>query len=177
LRHVLKHELAHLRRHDILLNWLAAGLQTWRTADETRPDYVPGGSWPDERGRIQDKTDYPFVDDPAVVGVWTTADFVEAIDDFDPAERRFQGSGYLRRLEFVGQGQMKSQFEDDPLRPAQRMRWTSGLWLWRCPHEHTASEYVIKSIDGIDYLFLEWKSGDYTIRHAKPGYYVLRRAD
>ena len=43
----------------------------WKTDDGTRPDYVPDSSWLDEHGRIVDRIDYPFVDDPDVVGAWT----------------------------------------------------------------------------------------------------------
>jgi len=36
-------------------------------------------------------------------------------------------------------------------------------------------EYTIKHIDGDDYMFVQWKSGDYTIRKQKPHYYVFRK--
>jgi hypothetical protein len=39
----------------------------------------------------------------------------------------------------------------------------------------TASRYTFKDIDGVKYMFLEWKSGDYTLRDMKPEYYVLMR--
>ncbi len=41
-------------------------------------------------------------------------------------------------------------------------------------HEQTAEAYLIKSIGGLDYLFVQWKSGDYKVRHQKPS--VLRDA-
>jgi len=133
----------------------------------------------DTHGRIRDKTHYPFADDPALLGTWTAIDFVEAIDDYDPAERSFQGAeSYLHKLQSVEQGYIKSQVQDDDsINPGPRERWTNGLRLTRCPHDHTAEEYVIESIDGVDYLFLQWKSGGYTANHRKPGYYVMRRAD
>ena len=43
---------------------------------------------------------------------------------------------------------------------ARTLRWTKGLIL--DDKAMTASEYRIQTINGIDYLFLEWKSGDYT---------------
>ncbi|WP_054739817.1 hypothetical protein [Cellulosilyticum ruminicola] len=40
----------------------------------------------------------------------------------------------------------------------------------------TASKYAIKTIDRENYIFLEWKSGDYiTGRLNKPYYYVLKK--
>ncbi len=41
--------------------------------------------------------------------------------------------------------------------------------------DKTASRYELKKIKGRDYMFLEWKSGDYVLRGAKPFYYVLRK--
>lgn len=37
--------------------------------------------------------------------------------------------------------------------------------------------YEIKLIDGVDYLFLEWKSGDYIYWYVKLVYYVMCRVD
>ena len=152
----------------------AAPAPVW-TSDDTRPDYVPETSWLDEDGRIRDEIDYPFVDDPAVLGVWTSVDFVRDIEDFDPAERRWQGGSlHLVGLEFGAQGQLGRRYGDDEeFRVAEDYTWTNGLLL----EGDTAPAYVILSFDEVDYLFLEWKSGDYTIRHMKPCYYVLHRAD
>jgi hypothetical protein len=38
-----------------------------------------------------------------------------------------------------------------------------------------APEYEIKPVSDIDYLFVQWKSGDYSIRAEKPAYYVFKR--
>ena len=51
--------------------------------------------------------------------------------------------------------------------------WTNGLVLHA--GNKTASKYEIKKIDGAEYMFFEWKSGDYTFGHMKPSYYVLQR--
>lgn len=131
----------------------------------------------DTHGRIRDKTHYPFVDDPALLGTWTTVDFVEAIDDFHPGQRRWKDAFFLRKPQFAERGRTKVQRAGDRKPTRVRQRWTNGLRLTRCPHDHTAEEYVIESIDGVDYLFLQWKSGGYTANHHKPGYYVMRRAD
>lgn len=41
--------------------------------------------------------------------------------------------------------------------------------------DKTASQYTIKKINGCNYMFYEWKSGDYTLRGMKPYYYVLKQ--
>ena len=52
--------------------------------------------------------------------------------------------------------------------------WTKGLVI-SDNRTKTASKYTIKEMDGSAYLFYEWKSGDYTFRHSKPTYYVLKK--
>jgi hypothetical protein len=39
----------------------------------------------------------------------------------------------------------------------------------------TAEAYSVKNINGKDYLFVEWKSGDYTFGGRKPYWYVFVR--
>ncbi len=114
-------------------------------------------------GRIVDKVDYPFANDPRVVGAWRTVDFVGTIKDFKPARRNHKGKLWLNHLVFKPHGDIAGGI----------FTWTKGLLLnYR---GRTASAYEIKEIDDSEYLFFEWKSGDYTIRHKRPGYYVLKR--
>jgi len=51
--------------------------------------------------------------------------------------------------------------------------WTKGLILDK--GQQTASAYEIKEIDGVTYMFFEWKTEDYFYRDLKPYYYVLRK--
>ena len=50
------------------------GSESYKKAD------IPPTSYINEKGRIVDKTDYPFVNDPKVVGGWKTVDFVREIE-------------------------------------------------------------------------------------------------
>ncbi|WP_088225500.1 hypothetical protein [Desulfosporosinus sp. FKB] len=43
--------------------------------------------------------------------------------------------------------------------------------------EKTASNYIIKDINGSTYMFFEWKSGDYIFRNMPSSYYVLKKVD
>ncbi len=117
----------------------------------------------DENGRIVDKIDYPFVNDPEAIGQWETVDFVRRIEDFDPKVRRWKGRGFLKGIVLLENGASL-------LRGAT---WTRGLILNHAVK--TAEKYHIKQIDGATYMFYEWKSGDYTIKHRKPWYYVLKK--
>jgi len=123
--------------------------------------HIPSTSTINEQGHIVDKTDYPFVNDPKVIGGWKSVDFVREIKQFNPAEKNWKGDLYLNHLIFEEGGTM----------PRSGDTWTKGLVL----DDDTASKYIIKEIDGSSYMFFEWKSGDYTIRYMKPSYYVLKK--
>jgi hypothetical protein len=51
-------------------------------------------------------------------------------------------------------------------------KWTKGFVL--NGGAKTSPAYEIRWIGGDKYMFLEWKSGDYTDRHCLPMYYVLQ---
>ncbi len=116
----------------------------------------------DASGRTVDKTDYPFVDDPSVVGTWRAVDFVPEPDSFSPGHRSFVGELALVELRILHGG-----------RTSMAWRWTRGMLLNDA--DHTASRYRIRALGGRDYMFFEWKSGDYVFRHQRPSWYVLQR--
>jgi bla regulator protein BlaR1 len=130
----------------------------------TQPEaQLPEGSYIDDRGHIVDKIDYPFVNDPQALGKWESVDFVREIEDFKPGSPQWGDDLFLRGLVLSPGGKASFAWKG----------WTKGLLLH--DGDKTASAYVIKDIGGARYMFLEWKSGDYTIRHRKPMYYVLRK--
>ena len=117
------------------------------------------------QGRYIDNIKYPFVDDPNVIGKWVSVDFVRNPEDFIPGQQRWRwGSLYLKEIQFFKGGTTNWAWQ-----------WTKGLLLHS--GDHTASHYTIKTIDGKQYMFFEWKSGDYVILHRKPAWYVLVKAD
>jgi hypothetical protein len=118
----------------------------------------------DEKERIVDKIDYPFVDDPCVIGSWRAVDFVREIEAFNPQQKSWKGELWLNFLIFDVNGVMAG---------SGFLTWTRGMMI--NPNEQTASAYTIREMNGSNYMFLEWKSGDYTIRHQKPLYYVLKK--
>jgi len=109
-----------------------------------------------------DKTDLPFADDPAVIGRWLSVAYVPKAEMFSPSAPVPAGL-FLKGLTFLPGGRM-----DRP-----DVFWTKGFVL--NPRSETASAYTFKKLKGVEYLFFEWKSGDYTIRDMDPGYYVLVR--
>jgi bla regulator protein BlaR1 len=116
-------------------------------------------------GRLRDDfSNLSFVNDPAVLGVWESVDFVREPADFTPGEKNFQGSIYLEKLVFKPEGKTTVSW----------FGWTKGI-VMHLGGDHTASRYAIKEINGAQYMFFEWKSGGYIIRHKKPEYYVLKK--
>jgi len=117
----------------------------------------------DKDGRTVDDINLPFVNDPAAAGTWRSVDFVEKPELFVPGSRSFGGELYLKELVFLPDGKS----------PNGWLTWTRGVVMHH--GDKTASRYEIKEIGGAKYMFFEWKSGDYTIHHQKPKYYVLKK--
>jgi bla regulator protein blaR1 len=128
-----------------------------------RPAWIPASSTISPDGRIVDKIDVPFENDPAVVGHWTSVDFVASPEQFKPGRKQWRGDLYLKELEFQPEGQF----------PQRWLTWSKGLVMHN--GNQTAAAYQIRELDGAKYMTLEWKSGDYIIRHEKPSYYVLKK--
>jgi hypothetical protein len=105
-----------------------------------------------------------FVADPDLVGQWVSVDFVEEIDDFDPDKQTWQGDLYLKRLDIASNGTIRNT----------GYIWTKGQ-ISHGPGDKRPANYIIKKIEGHTYLFMQWISGDVTIRKMKPRYYVLRK--
>ena len=125
-------------------------------------------------GRLVDDIDLPFAEDPAVLGEWVSVDFVKKPGDFKPGKRGSRVDLYLKAMKFLPEGVMAWAIESGPVKVLPWMAWTKGVVLHR-GGDHSASRYTIKEIAGDKYLFFEWKSGDYIIRHDKPQYYVLKK--
>lgn len=156
-----------------------SGLRNFRGSDGSTPGasgsfimrYVGGGQWQGMLAGIQftvavgskDNIDLPFVDDPEVVGRWSSVDFVEAMDQFNPDKRMMNRELFLKELTFLENGKM----------PQPWLTWTKGVLIHH--GDQTASGYEIREIKGRPYLFLEWRSGDFTISGRKPAYYVLQK--
>jgi bla regulator protein BlaR1 len=123
--------------------------------------------------RTVERTDYPFVDDPAVHGKWLSVDYVKTIEEFRPGEKQWRNSLFLTEMSFLDDGKMVVAF-DKSRPPAPAPTWTKGLVLSK--NEHIASAYTIKTLDGKKYLFYEWKTYDDVFVAMKPYYYVLTQA-
>jgi len=123
-----------------------------------------------------DKTDYPFVNDPNVIGKWQAVDYVDSVDQFTPGPRFYKDELFLKELAFIKDGSMlwASSNTNNKLEPAS-FRWTQGFEIDK--QDRTASKYELKEINGSTYMFLEWKDGGYIYLHLKPTYFILKKVD
>jgi len=131
---------------------------------------IPPTSYINDQGRIVDKIDWPFVNDPRLIGTWKSVDFVGEMEQFNPGQKYWkkqfkseEDELHLKELIFLPNGKTNKNWRT----------WTKGLVFHS--GDKTASKYTLKDIEGSTYMFFEWKSGDYTIRYMKPFYYVLKK--
>lgn len=120
-----------------------------------------------------DRQPEAFVNDPDVLGEWMSVDFVGAIEQFVPGQQQWQGGRlYLNSLHFKDAGDVEISLTEDQIKAAHR--WTEGKVI--DDMDQLDSNYTIRRIDGSDYLFMEWNSGDVTLRGCRPAYYVFKQS-
>lgn len=123
-----------------------------------------------------DKTDMPFVDDEAVHGSWRAFDYVHKISDFDPLKRnRDDEHIYMVDIIFLPRGICTRTISSLSGNTTYMLRYTKGFVL--NDKEMTAEEYLIKTVNDKDYLFVQHKSGDYFYGGLTPHWYVFVRKD
>lgn len=121
----------------------------------------------------KDNIDIPFVNDETVIGKWKAVGFVERKEAFSPkAESCFEP--YFKEIEFLAKGECISVYGDEIISGRDKQEWTKGCVLRKW--NNSACAYEIKNINGIEYLFIEWKSGDYRWGGFDTDYYVFERA-
>ena len=149
---------------------------------EERKNDVPNITVSVRHGRLYDIMDnYDFVIDEKAVGTWESVDFVNKVDDFKAGEKQWKHSNlFWVNNVFYDDGSVLTTFDTGVsgrtfaltgvMRTITR-KWTKGCIVMG----ETIPAYVIKNIDGTDYMFIQWKSGDYTIRGMEPSYYVFAK--
>ena len=116
---------------------------------------------------IHDNIELPFVSDEALIGKWDSVAFVSEIEDFLP-EKNYDDL-YLRSMEILPDGSLIQTYMDSEWHD----KWTKGHILNL--HRTTAAKYQITEINGTEYLFMEWKMGNYIYGGMKPDHYVFKR--
>ena len=115
-----------------------------------------------------DNTDLAFVPDDKVVGNWRSVACVWSPEEFTGvvAER----SLWLRSVEFAADGSAVRNYDGEEWQE----RWTKGALIDEC--RATVSRYFFEERNGKEYLFMEWKTGNYVYGGMEPAYYVFEKA-
>ena len=131
----------------------------------------------------RDDINKPFVPDSRVIGKWITYCFLDTAEihasEFIPKIVPSDGSpeynvNYFKEITFSEGGYVTAILGDEIITGDDLHTWTRGFWLRK--YNSSACAYEIKTFDGIEYLIIEWKSGDYRFGGCDTNYYVMVRA-
>lgn len=122
----------------------------------------------------KDDISIPFKDDRNVLGKWRSVAFVHNKEDFFPDSFDKGAKLFFKEIEFLPNGECSSIYGDKLISGRDLQEWTNGSILRKW--NQTACGYEIKNICGNQYLFVEWKSGDYIWGGFDAKFYVFIRA-
>jgi len=108
-----------------------------------------------------------YIEPDKIIGEWVVVNLVDKENQFDPNEQVSRDL-WLKSIRFYDETASFNTGEG-----------YSGGSTWVDDHivlDDAAMGFMIQEIEGSDYLFLEWKSGDY-IRNNSIAYYVFKKAD
>ncbi len=125
-----------------------------------------------ENVAIRDKIDYPFILDEKVLGKWQCHNVIEAEEVATYQPKEDNNSFYVREIDFKDNGELVHL---DKNGKEFIKKWTKGHILTELMYFSSDCHYEIRTFDGIDYLFYEWKSENYNYAGLKSNYYVFRR--
>lgn len=109
----------------------------------------------------------PFEYDEKIIGKWKTVAYVENIEDFHDQINTTQ-TLWLEYIIFYKNGQAtRKYFEQD----IWQDKWTKGALLDL--KKSLVSKYFFKKINNVEYMFLEWKMGNYVYAGKPATYYVF----
>lgn len=121
----------------------------------------------------KDNINKPFVNDERIIGHWKAHSFLCNKIDFSTKQESIDDL-YFKELIFEPEGHCKCVYGDAVFEGDDRVVWTKDYllrkWNW------SACKYEIKTVSGIDYMIIEWKSGDYRYGGYDTNYYVFTRA-
>lgn len=117
---------------------------------------------------VRDNIDLPFVMDENILGLWNAVDYVSRIDDFSPFKQETPEL-WLKSVMFKSDGSAVRAYGDENWNDF----WTKGFLIDK--KKNVASAYKIMHIENRDYLFMEWKMGNYVFRGFAPKFYVFTR--
>lgn len=122
----------------------------------------------------KDDINKSFISDDRILGKWKAFGYCRRKRDFEP-EKAQRKDLFFSAVEFLSNGELIScyDFGRSVIKGKEMQEWTKGFVLRKW--NSTACAYEICTINGTEYLFIEWKSGDYIYGGFDPSYYVFVR--
>lgn len=121
----------------------------------------------------KDDINKPFINDEHIIGKWKAHSFLCNKDEFSQEGEPIDDL-YFKELDFFPEGNCRCVYADTVFEGEDTVVWTKNYllrkWNW------SACEYEIRTVNGIDYMIIEWKSGDYRYGGFDTNYYVFTRA-
>lgn len=120
--------------------------------------------------KIQDELSDTFVEDKASVGFWKVIDFISIKNkDKYRVNNNVDKKYYIKSLSLSPNSEAMIESE----RGITKISWSKNCILNQ--YAKTNSHYDIKTINGEEYLFMDWKSGDYQFAGTILGLYVFKK--
>jgi bla regulator protein BlaR1 len=101
------------------------------------------------------------------MGYWSTVDYVKEVDDFKPNEQSYKRPFMLLGLNFTAPSRVNLLLKNNLIKETTFSEDTLMM-----PQGYAVNHFI-KTIDGTDYLFVEWMTPDTRRAAGKPDYYVL----
>ena len=119
-------------------------------------------------------------DDKKVIGTWEVCGLWRNPDEFVPDQPNAfpPESWYWRKAVFSEKGEIANTFGTQAsgkttVAGAPTWSWVNGFVI--NTKVSTVSQYVLREINGVTYLFIQWKNGDYLYGGEIPFWYVFKR--
>ncbi len=121
-----------------------------------------------------------FVSDPNIIGEWTAVDYVYDYKNWIYDSDKDTAELWLNKVEFTSDGNWICYYGNNNARIF--WKWTYGQTIYtegdyREDSMYRVGSYYLYQIDGEEFLFVEWKSGDYIQKEITvQGWYVFKKA-
>ena len=119
---------------------------------------------------MKDDTNILFENDEQVIGFWRVVDFVRDFSQFKPNEKFWKESLIINKYIVEPNGSLIIEYNNGHI---SKQSWSRGVFINK--NDSTVSKYTIKRFNEEEYIFMEWKSGDYIFSGKIKGYYVFKR--
>lgn len=118
--------------------------------------------------------EYTFVTDENIIGKWETIDFTYDVDNWLYVEGKSTDNLWIKNVEFKSDGKYIYYNKKD-LGGAEG-KWTYGQVVTFEVNNYFVNRYYLYSINNKEFLFIEFKNGDYmNDEFHNPGWYVLKK--